>query len=268
MLTTAAIGTTFATTAATGPLFLGILAAMAAGLVSFASPCVIPLVPGYISYLAGLVGGTVTYHDNNGPLVTKQSRLKVTTAALLFVLGFTTIFILTTVTVFGAISILTLSSAILMRIGGAITILMGIIFLGGIPFLQQEKRIHPATTWSTWVGAPLLGAVFALGWTPCLGPTLASIISVAAGTEGMTAARGILLIIGYCLGLGIPFILVAFGSTKAMTGVGFLRRHSRTIQLIGGITLILVGLALITGLWGDFINWIRIITSEFGATLI
>ena len=251
MLTTAAIGTTFATTAATGPLFLGILAAMAAGLVSFASPCVIPLVPGYVSYLAGLVGGTVTYHDNNGPLVTKQSRLKVTTAALLFVLGFTTIFILTTVTVFGAI-----------------TILMGIIFLGGIPFLQQEKRIQPTTTWSTWVGAPLLGAVFALGWTPCLGPTLASIISVAAGTEGMTAARGILLIIGYCLGLGIPFILVAFGSTKAMTGVGFLRRHSRTIQLIGGITLILVGLALITGLWGDFINWIRIITSEFGATLI
>ena len=145
---------------------------------------------------------------------------------------------------------------------------MGIIFLGGIPFLQQEKRIQPTTTWSTWVGAPLLGAVFALGWTPCLGPTLASIISVAAGTEGMTAARGILLIIGYCLGLGIPFILVAFGSTKAMTGVGFLRRHSRTIQLIGGITLILVGLALITGLWGDFINWIRIITSEFGATLI
>ena len=268
MLTTAAIGTTFATTVATGPLFLGILAAMAAGLVSFASPCVIPLVPGYISYLAGIVGGTVTYHDNHGPLVTKQSRLKVTTAALLFVLGFTTIFILTTVTVFGAISILTLSSDILMRIGGAITILMGIIFLGGIPFLQQEKRIHPTTTWSTWVGAPLLGAIFALGWTPCLGPTLASIISVAAGTEGMTAARGILLIIGYCLGLGIPFILVAFGSTKAMTGVGFLRRHSRTIQLIGGITLILVGLALITGLWGDFINWIRIITSEFGATLI
>ena len=127
--TTAAIGTTFATTAATGPLLLGILAAMAAGLVSFASPCVIPLVPGYISYLAGLVGGTVTYHDNNGPLVTKQSRLKVTTAALLFVLGFTTIFILTSVTVFGAISILTLSSAILMRIGGDINILMGIIFL-------------------------------------------------------------------------------------------------------------------------------------------
>ncbi|WP_424649851.1 cytochrome c biogenesis CcdA family protein, partial [Corynebacterium matruchotii] len=172
MLTTAAIGTTFATTAATGPLFLGILAAMAAGLVSFASPCVIPLVPGYVSYLAGLVGGTVTYHDNNGPLVTKQSRLKVTTAALLFVLGFTTIFILTTVTVFGAISILTLSSAILMRIGGAITILMGIIFLGGIPFLQQEKRIQPTTTWSTWVGGPLLGAVFALGRAPCLGPPL------------------------------------------------------------------------------------------------
>lgn len=263
----ASIGSTFADTAASGPLILGIFAAMAAGLVSFASPCVVPLVPGYISYLAGVVGGTVTPHSTHGAVVAEKSRLKVAGAALLFVLGFTTVFILATVTVFGAISLLTLNSEILMRIGGGITILMGITFLGWVPFLQQEKRFHPKT-WSTWVGAPLLGAVFALGWTPCLGPTLASIISVAAGTEGMTAVRGILLIIGYCLGLGIPFILVALGSNKAMQGVGFLRRHSRTIQLIGGATLILVGLALLTGIWNDFINWIRIITTEFGATLI
>ena len=268
MLTTAAIGTTFATTAATGPLLLGILAAMAAGLVSFASPCVIPLVPGYISYLAGLVGGTVTYHDNHGPLVTKQSRLKVTTAALLFVLGFTTIFILTTVTVFGAISILTLSSAILMRIGGAITILMGIIFLGGIPFLQQEKRIHPTTAWSTWVGAPLLGAIFALGWTPCLGPTLAAIISISAGTEGMTAVRGIVLIVAYCLGLGLPFLVVALGSARAMRGVGWLRKHSRAIQIAGGVALILVGIALVSGQWAHFITWVRQWTVDYGTTLI
>jgi cytochrome c-type biogenesis protein len=111
--------------------------------------------------------------------------------------------------------------------------------------------------WSTVVGAPLLGAVFALGWTPCLGPTLAAIISVSAGTEGTTAARGVALIIAYCLGLGIPFILVALGSSKALRGVGWLRRHSRTIQLIGGALLVIVGILLVTGQWAVFVDWIR-----------
>ena len=93
------------------------------------------------------------------------------------------------------------------------------------------------------MGAPLLGAVFALGWTPCLGPTLAAIISISAGTEGMTAVRGIVLIVAYCLGLGLPFLVVALGSARAMRGVGWLRRHSRAIQIAGGVALILVGMA-------------------------
>lgn len=110
--------------------------------------------------------------------------------------------------------------------------------------------------------------MFALGWTPCLGPTLAAIISVAAGTEGVTAVRGVVLIVAYCLGLGIPFLLVALGSAGAMRGVDVLRRHSRAIQIAGGILLVAVGVALVTGLWAQFIGWIQVHTLEFGATLI
>lgn len=256
------MGETFAGIAASGPLILGLLAAACAGLVSFASPCVVPLVPGYISYLAGIVGGDV---GRDG--VKKGSRGRVALAALLFIIGFTVIFVLATATVFGAISFLTLSATTLQRVGGVVTIIMGLAFMGLIPALNRDTRLTPKKL-STWVGAPVLGAVFALGWTPCLGPTLAAIISVAAGTEGVTALRGVLLIVFYCLGLGIPFLLVAIGSAGAMKGIDVLRRHSRTIQIIGGILLVAVGIALVTGLWAQFIGWIQVLTLEYGATLI
>lgn len=256
------MGETFAGIAASGPLILGLLAAACAGLVSFASPCVVPLVPGYISYLAGIVGGDV---GRDG--VKKGSRGRVALAALLFVTGFTVIFVLATATVFGAISFLTLSATTLQRVGGVVTIVMGLAFMGLIPALNRDTRLTPKKL-STWIGAPLLGAVFALGWTPCLGPTLAAIISVAAGTEGVTALRGVLLIVFYCLGLGVPFVLVALGSAGAMRGIDVLRRHSRTIQIIGGILLVAVGVALVTGLWARFIGWIQVLTLEYGATLI
>ena len=106
-------------------------------------------------------------------------------------------------------------------------------------------------------GAPLLGAVFALGWTPCLGPTLTGVIAVASATDGATVARGVVLVLAYCLGLGIPFVLLALGSARAVTGLGWLRRHTRTIQILGGVLLILVGTALVTGLWNDFVSWVR-----------
>ena len=122
--------------------------------------------------------------------------------------------------------------------------------------------------WTTIVGAPLLGGVFALGWTPCLGPTLAAIISVSVGTEGLTAARGVFLVIAYCLGLGLPFLLMAFGSAWAVAGVDFLRRHSRTIQILGGVLMILVGLMLVTGAWNHFIAWSRQLVVGYGATII
>jgi cytochrome c-type biogenesis protein len=110
---------------------------------------------------------------------------------------------------------------------------------------------------STIGGAPLLGAVFALGWTPCLGPTLTAVIAVASATDGADVARGVVLVVAYCLGLGIPFLLLAFGSAWAVRGLGWLRRHTRGIQIFGGVLLILVGTALVTGLWADFISWVR-----------
>ena len=255
------MGEFFAETVASGPLILGLLAAALAGLVSFASPCVVPLVPGYISYLAGVVGGEMDGHT------VSRRRGRVALAAALFILGFTVVFVLATVTVFGAVSALTLGSDVLMRVGGVITIFMGVVFMGAVPVLQSDTRMAPKR-WTTWLGAPLLGGVFALGWTPCLGPTLAAIISVAAGTAGMTAVRGTVLIVAYGLGLGLPFLLVALGSARAVRTVGWLQRHSRAIQVAGGILMILVGLALLTGVWGQFINVIRQWTVEYGATLI
>ena len=261
------VGQSFADAAVSGPLLIGVLAAAVAGLVSFASPCVVPLVPGYISYLASVVGGEVSYDEELGVGVGKRRRWAVVGAAALFVLGFTVVFVLATVSVFGAISALTLNTDTLMRAGGIITILMGVVFMGVVPVLQKDTRMAPRR-WTTWLGAPLLGGVFALGWTPCLGPTVAAILSVSAGTEGTTALRGTILIIGYCLGLGLPFLLVALGSAKAMRTVTWMRKHSRVIQIVGGIAMILVGLALLTGLWGDFINVIRQWTVSYGATLL
>ena len=254
LLSQSSIGQTFADTATAGPIILALLAAMAAGLVSFASPCVIPLVPGYISYLAGVVGADTEFTEEGTKVASKRGR--VGTAALLFVAGFTVVFLLATVTVFGVISTLMINQETLMRVGGVVTILMGIVFMGFIRPLQADTRMAPKR-WTTIAGAPLLGGVFALGWTPCLGPTLAAIISVSAGTAGMTAVRGVALIIAYCLGLGLPFIVVALGSRRALVGVGFLRRHSRLIQIIGGALLIVVGILLVSGQWALFVEWIR-----------
>lgn len=259
------MGDLFSNLAAEGPLLLGMLAAMLAGLVSFASPCVIPLVPGYLSYLTGVVGGEMEF-DDHGPRVTsKQAR--VAGAALLFILGFTVVFLLATVSVFGAISLIQLNADTLMRIGGVITIVMGVVFMGAVPLLQRDTRMQPKR-WATILGAPLLGGVFALGWTPCLGPTLAAIISVSVGTAGVTAARGVVLVIMYCLGLGLPFLLLALGSARAVRSVDFLRRHSRQIQVIGGVAMIVVGVLLITGAWNHFIGWARQLTVGFGTTVI
>lgn len=199
--------------------------------------------------------GATTEHTSDGALV-KQYRGRVGGAALLFVAGFTVVFSLATVTVFGVVQTVQVNQEILMRVGGVVTILMGLVFMGFIRPLQNDTRVAPRR-WSTVAGAPLLGAVFALGWTPCLGPTLTGIISISVGTEGMTAARGAALIVAYCLGLGVPFILVALGSAKALKGVGWLMRHSRSIQIAGGAMLIIVGILLVSGQWAVFVDWIR-----------
>ncbi|MBV7294553.1 cytochrome c biogenesis CcdA family protein [Corynebacterium sp. TAE3-ERU12] len=242
------MGEQFSDAVTTGPILLALLASAAAGLVSFASPCVIPLVPGYVSYLTGLAGAA----GSNSP----KARSRAGLAALAFVAGFTVIFVLGSATVFGMVSALRISQSTLTTAGGIITIIMGLAFMGFIPALQRDTRMSPRRL-ATWLGAPLLGAIFALGWTPCLGPTLMGIMSIAAGTDGWTAARGIALIIAYCLGLGLPFVLLAIGSVSAMRGVDVLRKHSRTIQVIGGVMLVAVGVALLTGTWDVFVSWIQ-----------
>jgi cytochrome c-type biogenesis protein len=242
--------------AASGPLLFALGACVLAGLVSFASPCVVPLVPGYLSYLAAVVG--VDEDEVGGEVVTlkTRTRLRVTGSALLFVTGFTAVFLLGTVAVLGMTTSLITNQLLLQRIGGVVTIIMGLVFVGFIPALQRQARFTPRQL-STVAGAPLLGAVFALGWTPCLGPTLAGVITVASATDGASVARGVVLVIAYCLGLGIPFILLAFGSSWAVGGLAWLRRHTRTIQIIGGVLLILVGIALVTGAWNEFVSWVR-----------
>ncbi|MFC9356813.1 cytochrome c biogenesis CcdA family protein [Rhodococcus sp. NPDC057014] len=254
------VGDAFQSTAATGPLLLALGACVLAGLVSFASPCVVPLVPGYLSYLAGVVGAdapAVTAEEAATRTKTvSDGRLRVAGAAALFVAGFTVVFVLATASVFGAISALAINRDVLMRVGGVVTIAMGLVFIGLIPALQRDTRLEPRRI-SSLAGAPLLGAVFALGWTPCLGPTLAGVISLAAGTDGATAARGVALIVAYCLGLGLPFVILALGSSRALRGVGWLRRNARTIQIFGGIMLVAVGIALVTGAWDQFVGWVR-----------
>ncbi|WP_306363208.1 cytochrome c biogenesis CcdA family protein [Nocardia sp. CC227C] len=271
MTVLAGVGESFQQTASSGPLLLALGACVLAGLVSFASPCVVPLVPGYLSYLAGLVGAEappVTVESakreatqgGSTALAEKtaknRARLRVAGAAGLFVAGFTAVFVLATATVFGAIQALNVNRELLQRVGGVVTIVMGLAFIGLIPALQKDTRMEPRRL-SGIVGAPLLGAVFALGWTPCLGPTLSGVMAVSAGTDGTTAARGVALIVAYCLGLGLPFVILAFGSATALRGVGWLRRNSRTIQVIGGLLLVAVGIALVTGAWDQFVSWVR-----------
>ncbi|MDT5182869.1 MAG: cytochrome c-type biosis protein [Mycobacterium sp.] len=244
--------TGFTEIAAAGPVLAAFGVCVLAGLVSFASPCVVPLVPGYLSYLAAVVG----VEEQPSRVAVRAARLRVAGAAALFVAGFTFVFVLGTVAVLGMTTTLISNQLLLQRIGGVITIVMGLVFVGFIPALQREARFTPRQI-STLAGAPLLGAVFGLGWTPCLGPTLTGVIAVASATDGASVARGVALVIAYCLGLGIPFVLLAFGSARAVQGLGWLRRHTRGIQIFGGVLLILVGAALVTGLWNDFVSWVR-----------
>jgi cytochrome c-type biogenesis protein len=251
--------TGFTEVAAAGPLLLALGVCLLAGLVSFASPCVVPLVPGYLSYLAAVVGVDEQPDEKPGSGAIKAppaARWRVAGSAALFVAGFTTVFVLGTVAVLGMTTTLITNQLVLQRVGGVLTIVMGLVFVGLVPALQRQARFSPRQ-FTTVAGAPVLGAVFALGWTPCLGPTLSGVITVAAATAGANVARGIVLTIAYCMGLGIPFVLLAFGSAWAVAGLGWLRQHSRGMQIFGGALLIAVGAALVTGVWNDFISWLR-----------
>src|SRR5690606_12692036 len=174
----------------------------------------------------------------------------------LFVAGFTVVFVLATATVFGLIQTLNVNRELLQRLGGVVTIVMGLAFLGLIPALQRDTRMAPRR-FAGIAGAPLLGAVLALGWPPCLGPGLSGVMAVAAGSGGTPAVRGVALIVAYCAGLGLPFGVLAFGSASALRGVGWLRRNTRAIQVFGGLLLVAVGVELVTGAWDLFVGWVR-----------
>jgi cytochrome c-type biogenesis protein len=138
---------------------------------------------------------------------------------------------------------------------------MGLAFVGLVPVLQREKRVHWVPRAGLW-GAPLLGAVFGLGWVPCIGPTLAGVVAVAAGTGG-GSLRGVVLTIAYCAGLGVPFVLIALGASRAVQALGWLRRHTRSIQLAGGALMVAVGVLLVTGLWGDLLARLQVSVAGF-----
>jgi cytochrome c-type biogenesis protein len=185
----------------------------------------------------------------------KKGRFAVVGAAGLFVLGFTVVFVAGLGTLVWLADALLLNQAWLQRIGGVLTIAMALVFLGWIPGLQREFRSHKVPRGGLW-GAPVLGAVFGLGWTPCIGPTLSGVTSMATATGG-DAVRGYLLILVYCLGLGLPFLLIALGARWAVRATDWLRRNGRRVQIFGGALLMVVGILLVTGLWGELIGWLR-----------
>ena len=230
-------------TVTSGALPLAVSVALLAGLVSFASPCVLPLVPGFLGYVSGLTGGP----DERG-------RGRTVVGALLFVLGFTAVFVLGTVLVTGASSALVEHRTLLMRAGGALVVVMGLVFLG--LGSQREARLHWRPK-AGLAGAPLLGAVFALGWAPCTGPTLAAVLVMATATSDPQVGRGVTLAVAYGIGLGLPFLLVAAGLDRAGRASGWLRRHQRAIQVAGGLLLVAVGLLLLTGAWEGINRWLQ-----------
>ncbi|GGL33007.1 putative cytochrome C biogenesis protein CcdA [Phycicoccus endophyticus] len=227
-----------------GALPLAVGVAALAGLVSFASPCVLPLVPGFLGYVTGLTGEAAD----------ERARGRTLAGALLFVAGFTAVFVLGSLFVTGAGRVLVEQRGVLMRVGGALVVLMGLVFVG--LGTQREVRLHWRPR-AGLLGAPLLGAVFALGWAPCTGPTLAAVLVMATATTDPQLARGVTLAVAYGLGLGVPFLLVAAGLDRAGRASGWLRRHTRTIQVLGGALLMAVGLLLLTGVWEDLNRWVQ-----------
>jgi len=249
------MGETFATTVFSGSMLLALPVALIAGLVSFASPCVLPLVPGYVGYVSGMAAASAGTGAKGRPGVPQDpARRRVVAGVALFVLGFTAVFV-AFMAAAGAIgSYLVQWEGTIMRVLGVVVILMGLAFLGAVPFLQRERRMHLSPRAGLW-GAPLLGVVFGLGWTPCIGPTLAAVQTLSL--DQASAGRGLVLGVAYCIGLGVPFLLVALGLQSSQRMLGFLRRHRLGIQRAGGALLVLVGLALVTGLWSTWTSQLQ-----------
>ena len=228
-----------------GSMVLAIPVAVLAGLVSFLSPCVLPLLPGYLGYVSGQA----------------NERSRVVIGSLLFVLGFTAVFVSLGAAFGGLAAFAKLGGrGLVQQLLGLLVIALGLVIIGQFKWLQRTIK----TSWKPrmgLIGAPILGVVFGLGWTPCIGPTLASVLALTLD-QGQ-ASRGVVLTVAYSLGLGIPFILIAAGFSWATRSVNFVRGHIRAFNIAGGALLIVLGLLLVTGFWNNIIEWIQVVNSGF-----
>jgi cytochrome c-type biogenesis protein len=229
--------------------------ALAAGLVSFASPCVLPLVPGYLSYVTGLTGEALSAGDGGRIAVRVRARLLV--GSVLFVLGFAVPFALLGWAA-GLLNLLE-RSAVAQAAMGAVVTLLGVQLARGR--LVREVRVADRAPRAGLLGAPVLGFVFGVGWTPCLGPTAGAILTLSAGVGGGVSARGAFLGLVYALGLGLPFVALAVAVGRAGRVLAALKRHARRLQVGGGVLLALVGLAIATGLWARWMVALRPLVS-------
>ncbi|MFJ9979435.1 cytochrome c biogenesis CcdA family protein [Streptomyces cyaneofuscatus] len=230
----------FETTVLTGSVLLAVPVAALAGLVSFFSPCVLPLVPGYLSYVTGVSGADLA----------DVRRGRIVAGTLLFLAGFTAVFVS-----FGALfgyagNTLLEHQDLLIRVLGVLTILMGLSFMGVLPGMQREWRLHRRPA-AGLAGAPMLGVLFGLGWTPCIGPTLAAVQALAFSEA--SAGRGALLTVAYCLGLGIPFLVAGLAFRRALGVFSWVKAHYRWVMRIGGGMMITTGILMVTGVWSMLI---------------
>ncbi|OMH27003.1 cytochrome C biogenesis protein ResC [Tersicoccus phoenicis] len=241
----------FAETALGGSMLVAVPVAMLAGLVSFASPCVLPLVPGYLGYVTGLTGADLQ----------ERHRGRVLAGVGLFVLGFSIVFMLIGA-VFGQAGAWLKGAPWVSQVLGLVVIVMGVVFLGGLSRLQGERRIHARPPAGLW-GAPVLGLTFALGWAPCIGPTFAAVQALSFST-GAGAVRGAWLTFFYCLGLGVPFLVIALALRRSADALAALRRHRLALQRAGGGMLIAVGLLMVSGVWNV---WVAALQAWFSSSV-
>ena len=224
-----------------GALWVAVPIAILAGLVSFLSPCVLPLVPGYLGFIGGAVAPRTARKDAS------PARGRLVLGVLLFIAGFTVVFM--AVNIFsGSVGLFFLRyKDVITRVMGVVIILLGLVFIGLFGFAQRTFKPQVRGNLGL-VGAPLLGLAMGVGWAPCIGPTLAVILGMSL--DAASAGRGAVLGLSYSLGLGIPFLLIALGFGWATRSVAFLRRHVRAVNIIGGALLIALGILMVTGLWG------------------
>ena len=227
-----------------GSMLLALPIALLAGMITFLSPCVLPLVPGYLGYVAG----------------SAAPRSKVIAGSLLFVLGFTAVFVSLGVLAGTAGLLFVSQNSWVQLVLGLLVVVFGLAMIGQFKFLQRSIKL-PFSPKLGLAGAPLLGVVFALGWTPCIGPTLSAVLVLAS--DAGDPARGAILATVYSLGIGIPFVLIAAGFNWATKSVAFVKQHIRTFNLVGGAMLIVIGILLMTGLWSRFVSWIQVVSSDF-----